>query len=76
MVLKPFSLFINTDKTEYTDVVREAEREKELWRKSKKVGLLIGDDLDVGRRKSLAIVSMLSCQKKQYRGGRRVLPAV
>ena len=67
-VLKPFSLFVNTDKTEYTDVVREADREKELWRKSKKVGSLIGDDLDVGRRKSLAIVAMNKMSEIWLRG--------
>ena len=57
--LKPYQLNVNTDKTEYTDLVRKSDKKEEMiWRKTKKVGTLIGDEEDVTRRKSLSIVSM------------------
>ena len=56
--LKPHQLNVNTDKTEYTDVERKGDKKEEEWRKTKKVGSLIGDEEDVARRKSLSIISM------------------
>ena len=42
---------------EYTDIYRQ-EKEGEEWRKSKKVGSLVGKDHDVSRRKALPIIAM------------------
>ena len=45
---------MNHDKTEYTEITRLNDRNKEEWRWTQKLGSLIGDDEDVLRRKQLA----------------------
>ncbi|XP_065195763.1 uncharacterized protein LOC135827165 [Sycon ciliatum] len=45
---------MNHDKTEYTEITRLNDRNKEEWRSTRKLGSLIGDDEDVLRRKQLA----------------------
>ena len=62
-VLGESSLFTNKDKTEYTKLKRDKDRNKETWRNSKKVGSLIGDAEDVKRRKQLASAALNKLQK-------------
>ena len=52
--LVQWSLNMNHDKTEYTEITRLNDRNKEEWRSTRKLGSLIGDDEDVLRRKQLA----------------------
>ena len=51
--LVQWSLNMNHDKTEYTEITRLNDRNKEEWRSTRKLGSLIGDDEDVLRRKQL-----------------------
>ena len=57
-VLKKYNLLVNEEKTEYTEIKREQKKEEEQWRKVKKVGSLLGDEDDMGRRRSLAAAAM------------------
>ena len=57
-ILKKYNLLVNEEKTEYTDIKREQKKEEEQWRKVKKVGSLLGDEEDMGRRRSLAAAAM------------------
>ena len=55
------NLLVNTDKTENTTLVRHPGKngaEKELWRKVKKLGTLLGDREDMARRKQLSTFSL------------------
>ena len=56
--LSEFNLLVNTDKTEYTKLNRRENKIEEEWRKTKKVGSLIGDSEDIKRRKDLSTVAM------------------
>ena len=58
LVLKKYDLLVNNDKTEYTNIKREAKKEDETWRKVKKVGSLLGDEEDINRRKALSTAAM------------------
>ena len=49
---------MNEEKTEYTEIKREKKKEDEQWRKAKKVGSLLGDEEDMGRRRTLAAAAM------------------
>ena len=51
--LKVYNLTVNVDKTEKI-VIKRGERLEEFWRKSKKLGSLLGDEEDILRRKILA----------------------
>ena len=51
--LKVYNLTVNVDKTEKI-VIKRGERLEEFWRKSKKLGSLLGDEEDILRRKTLA----------------------
>ena len=57
-VLGKYNLLVNNDKTEYTNIKREAKTEDETWRKVKKVGSLLGDEEDIDRRKTLSTLAM------------------
>ena len=57
-VLKKYNLLVNEEKTEYTEIKREKKKEDEQWRKAKKVGSLLGDEEDMGRRRTLAAAAM------------------
>merc|ERR1712115_662631 len=50
-IMTKYNLKLNRNKTEHTKIQREEERSDEVWRKTKKVGSLIGDKEDVDRRK-------------------------
>ncbi|GFS08575.1 endonuclease-reverse transcriptase [Elysia marginata] len=52
--LKEFDLIVNVNKTELTSISKEETE----WRKTKKVGSLIGDTEDVERRKQLSNVAL------------------
>ena len=65
-ILKKHNLLVNTDKTESTTLERQPGkkgREKEVWRKVKKLGSLLGDKEDIAHRKQLASSSMNSLKK-------------
>ena len=51
------NLKVNDSKTEYTTLKRNS-KDKEEWRKVKKLGSLIGDAEDIMQRKQLSIVAM------------------
>ena len=60
-ILLQHNLLVNTDKTENTTLQRHPGikgSEKEIWRKVKKLGSLLGDREDIARRKQLATVSL------------------
>lgn len=60
-ILVQHDLLVNTDKTENTTLVRHPGKngsEKEIWRKVKKLGSLLGDREDIARRKQLATSSV------------------
>ena len=67
-VLKKYSLLVNEEKTEYTNIKRETKKEDEEWRKVKKVGSLLGDEEDMERRKTLAAAAMNRMNKIWIRG--------
>ena len=48
-ILEKYNLLVNNDKTEYTDIKREAKTVDEKWRLVKKVGSLIRDEDEVER---------------------------
>lgn len=52
--LARWSLHVNKSKTERTTITREADENSESWRKSKKLGTLLGDSEGVTRRRVLA----------------------
>ena len=56
--LRPHQLNVNTDKTEYTRIERQTNRDDESWRSVKKVGSLLGDGKDVERRKTLSTIAL------------------
>ena len=56
-ILKTWYLAMNCDKTELTTLKREKEKEDETWRKTKKLGTLLGDTEEMRRRKQLASVA-------------------
>ena len=56
-ILKSWYLAMNCDKTELTKLKREKEKEEETWRKTKKLGTLLGDSEEMRRRKQLASVA-------------------
>lgn len=53
-ILKKYNLQVNTNKTEFTTLSRQADQ----WRTTKKVGSLIGDGEDIERRKHLSTVAL------------------
>ena len=53
--LQQYNLKVNETKTEYTTLTRD---ESEVWKKTKKVGSLLGDDEDINRRKQLSQAAM------------------
>ena len=59
-VLPQWSLIMNRDKTEYTDIFRSADRIDEEWRTTRKLGSLLGDEEDIMRRKQLATAAFQS----------------
>ena len=49
---------MNTTKFEFTHVERRKCRQEEYWRKTKKLGSLLGDPEDVSCRKNLARIAL------------------
>ena len=65
-ILQKHNLLVNTDKTEHTTLERQQGkngREKEEWRKVKKLGSLLGDQEDITNRKQKASGAMNSLKK-------------
>ena len=62
-VLKKYQL---KDKTEYTSI----SKSEEGWKEVKKVGSLIDDDKDVGRRKQLATVALYKLNNVWIKGNK------
>ena len=52
------NLKVNEDKTEKTLITREKSKEDELWRKTKKLGSLLGDYEDMNRREQISNFAM------------------
>ena len=67
-------LIINESKTEHTNIHRRNTRDVEQWRKTRKLGSLLGDVEDVTRRKQLAapILSSLWVRKRHISEGLRL----
>ena len=59
-VLPQWSLIMNRDKTEYTDIFRSEDRMDEEWRTTRKLDSLLGDEEDIMRRKQLATAAFQS----------------
>ncbi|XP_065180176.1 uncharacterized protein LOC135810612 [Sycon ciliatum] len=59
-VLREWHLKVNEEKTEQTTLHREGDRLAEIWRKTRKLGSLLGDEQDVIRRKQLATAAFRS----------------
>ena len=55
--LLQWHLIINVSKTEHTNIHRRNTRDVEQWRKTRKLGSLLGDVEDVTRRKQLVVVA-------------------
>ena len=55
--LLKWHIIINASKTEHTNIHRRNTRDVEQWRKTRKLGSLLGDVEDVTRRKQLAAVA-------------------
>ena len=55
--LLQWHLIIKESKTEHTNIHRRNTRDVEQWRKTRKLGSLLGDAEDVTRRKQLAAVA-------------------
>ena len=55
--LLQWHLVINESKTEHTNIHKRNTRDVEQWRKTRKLGSLLGDAEDVTRRKQLAVVA-------------------
>jgi sorting nexin-29 len=55
--LAKHNLTVNNEKTELTTIKR-GQRHEETWRKSKKLGSLLGDEEDIIRRKNLATAAL------------------
>jgi len=53
-ILGDWNLTVNASKVEKTVLYRKEEKEKEEWRKVKKLGTLLGDSEEAKRRKQLA----------------------
>ena len=53
-ILGDWNLTVNASKVEKTVLCRKEEKEKEEWRKVKKLGTLLGDSEEDKRRKLLA----------------------
>jgi hypothetical protein len=48
----------NEDKTELIQLKREDTKDLENWRKTRKLGTLLGEDEEIKRRKQLALISL------------------
>jgi hypothetical protein len=61
--LKNWDLLVNNDKTEHTTLKRGRDEDDEPWRKTKKLGTLLGDSQELQRRKQLAAASFQSLKR-------------
>ncbi|XP_065189344.1 uncharacterized protein LOC135819973 [Sycon ciliatum] len=59
-VLREWHLKVNEEETEQTTLRRAGDRLAEIWRKTRKLGSLLGDEQDVIRRKQLATAAFRS----------------
>ena len=57
------NLKVNDDKTEETFIIRERKKSDENWRKTKKLGSLLGDYEDMRRREQLSNNAMAEVKK-------------
>jgi hypothetical protein len=57
-ILKKWNLEMNSAKTEITTLKREPKVEQEKWRKTKKLGTMLGDNEEIKRRKQLAAFAL------------------
>ena len=57
------NLKVNDDKTEETFIIRERKKSDEKWRKTKKLGSLLGDYEDMRRREQLSNNAMAEVKK-------------
>ena len=57
------NLKVNNDKTEETFIIRERKKSDEKWRKTKKLGSLLGDYEDMRRREQLSNNAMPEVKK-------------
>ena len=71
-VLKRGNLIVNPTKTENT-VIRRQKKNEESWRKSKKLGSLLGDVEDITNRKNLSIAASINLNKIWIRKGKITL---
>jgi hypothetical protein len=58
VILRKWNLEMNSTKTEITTLKREKTVEQELWRKTKKLGTMLGDNEEIKRRKQLAAFAL------------------
>lgn len=70
--LQAWNLSMNTEKTEHTILKREGNKEDETWRKTKKLGTLLGDNEELKRRKQLATSSMANMWKVWSRKNNKI----
>ena len=61
-VLQQGNLNVNTTKTEHT-ILKRGNKLNEKWRKTKKLGSLLGDVEDISRRKQLSAVALNNMNK-------------
>ena len=62
-ILAERNLKVNEDKTEETIIKREKEKRNETWRKTRKLGSLLGDYEDMKRREQLSNGAMAGVRK-------------
>ena len=61
-ILQKGNLNVNTTKTEHT-ILKRGNKRNEKWRKTKKLGSLLGDAEDISRRKQLSTVALNNMNK-------------
>ena len=62
-LFKKWDLQMNLEKTDTTIIFKQNTKEEEIWRHTKKLGSLIGDDEDIERRKQLAQAALKKLTK-------------
>ena len=61
--LQKWNLIVNESKTEFTEV----DKSKNEWKTTKKLGSCLGDEEDIGRRKTLATIALKNMSKSYLR---------
>ncbi|XP_029654783.1 uncharacterized protein LOC115228316 [Octopus sinensis] len=65
-VFRKWFLKMNEQKTEFITVKRESKVTDEIWKRSRKVGSLLGDWKDVNRRKILSTLALKRLKSTSY----------